>query len=370
MNTQKTYKRIGIITYHRAINYGAVLQAYALQKKIKELGAECVILDYRNQKLENKHKKKGFFDCKKIKDFANYLLLAKNHNTKYDKFRKFAKNYLEISEPLYSLNDLKAIEEKYDRFITGSDQVWNYKINDMDVAYFLDFTKEKSKKATYAASFGISSIPNEYRQRYYNLLRDFDNILIREKQGVDIIRELLCKEAKVVLDPTLLVSKEEWYSLAKGNQFNRKKYILVYAFGGSKYIMDLAKNISKQTGYQIICISNTYKKSINTKYVKSAGPEEFLGLFKNAEYIVTNSFHGTAFSINFNKQFFTELLPESHGTNSRLQDILDLFDLRHRQILSSNINISDTQIDYSKVNKILTTERKKSLSYLERIVCC
>ncbi|WP_415840043.1 polysaccharide pyruvyl transferase family protein, partial [Paenibacillus endophyticus] len=130
----------------------------------------------------------------------------------------------------------------------------------------------------------------------------------------------------------------------------------------------LAKNLSMMTGYKIIAISSTYRKSKNVRYIKTAGPEEFLGLFKNAEYIVTNSFHGTAFSINFNKQFFTELLPNSVGTNSRMEDILDLFDLRNRQILSSDSSVANFPIDYSKVNQILEIEREKSINLLKDIL--
>lgn len=369
MDTEANNKIIGIITFHRAINYGAILQTYALQKKIKELGVKCVIIDYRNKKLENRHKKIKFSDCKNMKDFIRYLLLSKNHNIKYDKFREFANKHFEVSTPFYSLKDLREAEKKYDTFITGSDQVWNYQINDMDAAYFLEFTKDKSKKASYAASFGVSNIPNEYKQKYFELLNDFEYILVREKQGADIIRELLSREAQVVLDPTLLLSKEEWHSVAKeGYSAVDGKYILIYAFGGSKNIWNLAENISKKTGYKIVCIANTYKKSINIKYIKSAGPEEFLGLFKNAEYVITNSFHGTAFSINFNKQFFTEMLPDTMGVNSRIEDILDLFRLDNRIITSSDASVIDILINYNEMNEILETERKKSMALLKNLI--
>jgi len=192
--------------------------------------------------------------------------------------------------------------------------------------------------------------------------------LIREKQGADIIRELLSRESQLVLDPTLLISKEEWHSLAKENYSVSERYILVYAFSGSKNIMDFAKNISKKTGHKIVWISNTYKKSMNIKYVKSAGPEEFLGLFINAEYIITNSFHGTAFSINLNKQFFTEMLLDTSGVNSRLEDILELFGLENRIVTSCDAGIIDTPIDYKEVNRILETEREKSVSLLRSTI--
>ena len=361
-------EKIAIITYQRAINYGAILQAYALQTKIKEFGNYCEIIDYRNEKLENRHKKKKFSECKSIKDLIKYYLLYKNTNKKYDKFREFSDKYLDLSSPMHSRKDLIKNESKYDVFITGSDQVWNYKINGMDSVFFLDFVKNKSKKRSYAASFGLSEIPQEYRQAYTDLLSDFNSILIRENKGAKIIKELLSKESSVVLDPTMLLSKERWLTLINNTQNSNDKYILVYAFGGSQNIKDLALNISHKTGYKILWINNTYKHSAKIRYIKSAGPEEFLSLFNNAEYIITNSFHGTAFSINFNKQFFTELLPESTGVNSRLEDILDLFDLKERRVLSSDASVIESQIDYEKVNIKLEEERTKSISLLKHAI--
>lgn len=367
MNKGEKKRTIGIITYHRAINYGAILQLYALQKKIKDLGAKSVVIDYRNKKLENNHKKMKLSECKKVKDFARYLFLSKHYNNKYDKFRNFSSRYFSLSEPFYNALEIKEKEKKYYRFITGSDQVWNYKINGMDTTYLLDFVRDKNKKASYAASFGVKKIPEEYRQKYKDLLKDFSFLSVREKQGAQLLKDLISREAEVVLDPTLLLSKEEWYNLAKKSFKPHLKYILVYAFGRSSNIFNLANHISKKTGYKIVYISNTYNKNLKIYYVKSAGPEEFLDLFKNAEYIITNSFHGTAFSINFNKQFFIEMLPESLGVNSRLEDLLKLFGLQNRIITSSDADIIN-EINYEKVNTILEIEREKSINFLKNII--
>lgn len=360
--------KIGIITYQRAINYGAILQAYALQNTIKELGYHCEIIDYRNAKLEDRHEKITFALNKGIKDLLKYFLLGREFNKKHDKFREFADRYLNLSNPMYSKEDLIAKEMEYDLFITGSDQVWNYNINGMDSIYFLDFVNDKSKKKSYAASFGLSKIPVELRKAYKDLLFDFDSILIREKQGADIIRDLISKESSVVLDPTMLISKYKWLRLINNTSYSNDKFILVYAFGGSEKIKDLALNISERTGYRVLWISNTYKYSNKIKFIKSAGPEEFLSLFKDAEFVITNSFHGTAFSINFNKQFFTELLPESTGVNSRLEDILELFELQDRKITSSNAKVIESQVNYDKVNIKLEEERKKSMSLLKDVI--
>lgn len=359
-------KKVGIITYHRAINYGAILQTFALQTILKEIGVECKVLDYRNEKLEEIHKKRTLTDCKSFKSFIMFLILPNLYNLKYDKFREFSDKYLELSSKIDTSENFAIHENEYDFFITGSDQVWNYKINDGDSVYFLNFVKEKLKKKTYAASFGLSTIPDEYKPIYKELLSDFDSILVREKQGARIIDDLLLKKAFIVLDPTMLLSKKQWidkFELYKKEFFTNEKYILVYAFSGSTHIKELAINISNKTGYKIFWIKSTYRKNPRIKYIKLAGPKEFICLFNNAEYIITNSFHGTVFSIVFNKQFFTELLPKNTGVNSRLENILDMFDLNDRRVVSTNPDIIDSRIDYDSVDLKLEEERKSQLYY-------
>lgn len=361
-------KKIGIITFHRAINYGALLQTYALHKKIKDLGFDNEILDYRNQVLEKKHKKMKLSISNGIKGILKYLLIARNHNTKHNKFREFTKKYIKMSEPLNSLDDIKKIESQYSKFITGSDQVWNYNITNFDKTYFLQFTRNNSKKNAYAASFGISKIPNDLVNDYKNLLKGFNIISIREEKGAEIIRNLINKDVDTVLDPTMLIDKNQWFKLADDKLYKNEKFILIYGFGGSSNIINFAKNLSKKTGYKIVHITSSFKKIKGVIYEQSVGPEEFLGLFKNAEFIITNSFHGTAFSINFNKQFFIELLPASTGVNSRLEHILNLFDLNDRLITSTVVNNYKEQIDYTYVNKILTKEKEKSIKILKKIL--
>lgn len=182
-----------------------------------------------------------------------------------------------------------------------------------------------------------------------------------------MVKDLINREAELVLDPTLLLNKQDWESIARDYD-NKKEYILLYAFGNSPTIKTFVEDLSRRTGCEIVYISYSLIKRINAKYEKYVGPLEFLGLFKNARYVVTNSFHGTCFSINFNKDFFLEMLPESQGVNSRLENILDLFDLRSRQIINgenANINIS---IDYQKVNEKLLVERRRSLDFLHKIL--
>ena len=365
--TRTGKRKIATIAFHRAINYGALLQVFALQKKIEELGGECTVLDYRSPPLEIENKKMVLSDCKYMKDYIRYIFFSKNNIAKYDELREFAKHYLNISKPYYNIKDLKKDAGNYDIFITGSDQVWNSNITDGDPAYFLDFVTDVRKKNAYAASFGFSDIPIELKTFYYGKLKNFKNISTREKQGAKIIKDLLSINTPVVLDPTLLVKKEEWYSLAEDYK-SKKDYILIYAFGGSANIMEFAKNLAKKTNCKIVSIANPYFNKLGFYYEKKAGPERFLGLMKNARYVITNSFHGTVFSINFNKEVFVEMLPKEQNVNSRLENALDLFDLKDRQVLNTDVFIVNKKIDFSKVNRILEIERRRSMEFLEKII--
>jgi hypothetical protein len=171
----------------------------------------------------------------------------------------------------------------------------------------------------------------------------------------------------MVLDPTLLLSRQDWEFVSE-NYSGESNYILIYMFGNSPTVKKFAEGLSQNSGCKILYISNSWIRRINAKYVRCLGPAEFLGLFKNARYIITNSFHGTCFSINFNKDFFLEMLPESAGVNSRLENILDLFDLRSRQIINGENDNIFQPIDYEKVNKQLLAERQRSLDFLHKII--
>jgi len=367
MGNYNERQRVGILTFHRAINYGALLQAYALQEALKKMGCLPEIIDYRSPVLESQHLEARLSNCQNAKDIARFIFYAKHQNRKMKIFRDFSAANLNLSDVYENTEQLRKISLEYDKFICGSDQVWNHRITDFDRNYFLDFIEDIAKKNSYAASFGISSIPPEHVNEYRNLLKGFNHISVRENQGRKIINELVNREAELVLDPTLLLSKQDWESIAADYK-KKKNYILLYMFGNSLTMKTFVENLARQTGCEIVLISYSVIKRINATYEKSVGPAEFLGLFQNARYVVTNSFHGTCFSLNFNKDFFLEMLPESQGVNSRLENILDLFDLRSRQIISGeNANTRKT-IDYGEVNKRLLVERQRSLDFISKII--
>jgi len=359
--------KYGILTFHRALNFGAVLQTYALQKAICKLSKQSEILDYRCSDIENNYKP---FSISKIFHIRSFLLGFLNNKISISnakKFRNFTKKFIICSNKAYNKkDDLHNIQNLYTKLIVGSDQVWNYVCTNFDTAFFLDFVSDNKKRNSYAASFGFNQVPRAYRDKYKNLLSGFDKISVREKQGADIIKDLLGLNVPVVLDPTLLLSQEEWEMVS--TMPSKKGYILIFVIVESDSIFEFAEKLSKQTGWEILYINDRIFKRNKVTNICSIGPNEWIGYFLNARYIVTNSFHGTAFSINFGKNFFVELLPHPAIANSRLENILDTFNLRSRQIIDCNNENILNDIDYTDTKEKLKIEREKSMAFLKSIV--
>jgi hypothetical protein len=360
---------VGIITFHRAINYGALLQVYALQTSVEKLGCNCEVIDYHSNCIDRHYNKLVLSKCKGFKNLAKFFLYARAQNSKYDKFHSFSNRYLHLSSVCKNHNDLSLISSCYDFLISGSDQVWNHNLTDFDAAYFLSFEEDSRKKKAYGASFGILDIPEEKIDDYRRFLKGYSYITVREKQGEKIVKNLTGNAVGVVLDPTLLLGKDEWNQIAA--EIRERDYILIYSFGLSMTMKRFVEGLSKRTGFRVIFLPAYYsvRDRIDASYVKNAGPEEYLAFFKNARYVVTNSFHGIVFSLKYNKQFFIEKL---EGTlkerNTRFDSLLDLLDLHDREIINGeNCNI-DEPINYTRVNGILEQERMKSMAYLERLV--
>lgn len=351
-------KKIGVLTFHKAINYGAILQTYALyyilSKKYK-----VGVINYISKKLENDYRVK--FRYKLLKAFYKTDYIVKK-----EKFEKFSDKYLKLTDELRGKSELKEQCRDYDFVITGSDQVWNYTITNTDMTYLLNFV-EPMKRLSYAASFGVSEIPNDLKEIYRKLLSKFKYITVREKQGQRIIKELCNIDVPVVLDPTLLLNKNEWERICD-NKINRKKYILFYCLRKSKKLFDFAKKLKEDTGLDIIYLNPRRKHSFGRCSAAKAGPEEFVELFLNAEYVVTNSYHGTIFSINFNKKFVVDLDTKEGNTNSRVEGILDIFDLNTRIVDSVDLSKMYNNIDYNKINEKINYLRKRSISILFNMV--
>lgn len=359
--------RVGIMTFHRAANYGAVLQAYALRRTIEKLGADCEIIDYRSDTVEAPYKPYSLSNCRTPKDLLKYLLYAGSVNSKLGKFEDFLIRDTKLSTPCYSKEDLAQLSKQYDHVFCGSDQVWNYNITGFDGAYFLNFVDNQMKKNSYAASFGIDSIPEPQQETYRDLLKSFNHLSVREENAKVIIKDLTGKEAVTTLDPTLLLDQEEWSEISSGYRKDNG-YILTYHFTLTDSMKSFIKDLSAKKGLKIVSLTHSIKNPLHAELAKDAGPSEFVGLFKNAEYVVTNSFHGTIFSLIFRKDFFLEMLPPPWKVNSRLINILNIFDLHSREILNGKNPDFDKPVDYNRVEERILAERAKSIEYLQNIL--
>ena len=262
-------------------------------------------------------------------------------------------------------DDLKGIEKEYDVFIVGSDQVWNPKITNNDANYFLDFLENDEKKYSYAASFGISKWEDSYMLDIKKLLKSFKLISVREKTAKNIIYSKLERKIFVNIDPVFLLTKDNWMNFVNKSITKQKEYILVYTVGNPKYVYEYAKNLSKKYNYEILNIR--YKISLKNKSLNightlyDIGPDEFVSLVANAKCIVTNSFHATAFSIIFNKDFYLEL-PDK--LSSRIEDLCISLGIK----LDNNEIKEMINLDWKNINYRLENKRKESLEYIDKII--
>ena len=379
-NTVKKLKKIGTLTFHNCDNYGAVLQAYALQQVLLEMGFDTEIIDYTRDNLSDTFhmfmtkiistlKGKPDRQLYSTKEFFE-MVFHGDGNSKdiHESFVRFRKEHFICSKPV-NKRTIKTIEKEYDYIIVGSDQIWNCGRVNLEPTYMLDFVSNNRKKVSYAASFGISEIPEKYKETYCRLLAKFAHISVREKQGVSLIKMLTGKEAAWVLDPTLLLGKDDWRKIVDRCVKKEKHYILVYHLGESNRIREIANKLSSETGLPIRFVRKQKSKT-DSAVVKGVSPTEWVALFLKADYVITSSFHGVAFSINFNKQFYA-VKPEDRirqAMQSRLADILDRMELSSRYIESfDEIELGRT-IAYDKVNCMLDDLRKMSKEYLRKVL--
>ena len=363
-------KTVGIITLHRTTNYGSVLQAYALQEKIKSLGHEVKIIDYRPSRYTMLSMLKGLknkTELLKKNPFARLaarIIIFPSYLLRFRTFKKFVNRYLNLTEDSYiDEDDFGNKLPVFDIYCTGSDQVWNSDWNGkIDKPLFLNFAPDNSKKISYAASFGKEKLDDREIKETERLLQRYDKISVRELSGQKILKNLGINKSKCVLDPTLLLNGNEWKKIAS-KKFQNEEYILVYNLNRNKKIHDYAVKLSNKTGLKIKYITyqahDFYKKG---KMYCNTSVENYLALIANAKYVVTDSFHGVAFSINFNRDFMV-VYPEKFS--ARLKSILEITGLSGRVASEDSLELSGENIDYKKVNQIIDGERKKSMKFLE-----
>lgn len=359
-------KKVGIITYHFARNYGAVLQCYALQKFIGNQGYQVEILNYKTHKQEQNNslfnKRKGIKNI--VMNIALYPFKSKRI-IKDKKFEEFIQKEMNCTNRIYSLEELKnkINDEGFKYIISGSDQVWNPRIGDFEDAFFFPF-KCAAKKISYAASIGGATL--EELDNYKKWINDFENISVREETTSKILNSILEKKVKVVLDPTMLLNNDEWKIVEDDVE---EEYMLCYFINKSNFKegFKIAKKIAKQRRLKIKIINARFSlNSFRKGTIVDAGPIDFIRLMKKASFICTDSFHGTIFSIIFNKPFLS-IDRKDNKNDTRKSDLLKKLSLEDRLIRIPNdekINIKDTKqedID-GRLNKI----REDSINFLKK----
>lgn len=346
--------RVGILTFTHTINFGASLQAYALQETIRSFGADAEIIEYTNKEIERKEKNLGFKKLS-VKGLVREFIMGPGLRKKTKAFDDYESTHIN-SGKLLNNTSFNEVNSYYDLFITGSDQVWNMSIINEDWHYFLDFVTDNNKIVSYAPSFGNVPFPRQYYTKAAELLMRFRALSVREVYGKKLIHEICGRESQVVLDPTLLLDKVEWQERISFVP-TMKNYILVYFPHNKKRVFDFVKRLKQKTGLPVVYLSISPKIQLGTKTIYDASPDEFLGWILHADYVVTGSFHGTAFSLNFGKQFYYE----PSGEGSRIDNIVKLCGAEDRSIETSDL---DSIIDYGIVQKKLGVLRKESKSWL------
>ena len=354
--------KAGILTFSNALNPGAVLQAFSLYSALEEAGHEAALIDYRCPAIEAMHAPRPVFK-------AGTPLKARVYNIFYNtvflprrlRYRNFIKRMRQVGP--YTKKTIAQLDGKEDLFITGSDQVFNLKLTGFDTAYYLDFVT-KGKKTSFAA--GAGTLGPEDADTAARLLSSFDHVSVREEYAARQLEKMCGVNAEVVPDPVFLHSGEEWKKLLNIKEDNKEKYVLIYSLYEMDILYDIAALAAKKYGLKTVLITRTLRPRRKVdEVVKNAGPREFLSLIANASYVVTNSFHGSAFSVIFGKSFNTFV---SNKTSPwRIEELLEECGVPDRAVRIGSTGLVTDKADAEALKETAGRLRRRGLDYLEKI---
>ena len=380
-------KKVGIVSCYFKHNYGSMLQAYATQQVLDNMQIENETINVdKNIDFENGKKKyymtqivnfsflKSKFGMVKLKfDKKFNKELGKNINIRDLKYKEFEKKF-KLTKPYKTYSELTEKCKEYSDVIVGSDQLW-LPVNVVADYYTLNWVPNDINKISLATSFGVSSVPQKYKNEYSKFLNRINNLSVREISGVKLVNELSDNKATLVCDPTLLLTKEEWRTIQENNPIIEGKYILCYFLGNNIEHRRFAEKLKKKTGYKIVSLNHAdeyvkYSDIFADETPYNIGPAEWINLIRNAQYVCTDSFHGTVFSLINNVNFFTFERYSSKNskisTNSRIYSLLEIVDLKNR-ILDGTENVEEVinlKINFEKVNDKLAKFRNESKEFL------
>lgn len=365
-------KKIGILTFHNAHNYGAVLQAYALKTKLNRMGYEASVLNYRNKYIAKTYRKVLHIDFwkrdilpsrwgKVIREIRDVFYGLPEWQRQWKVFEEFiAGKLLDGDSKQLSLEEVAGRDCAV--YVLGSDQIWARELtHGMDPAYFGQFAPEK-EKISYAASVPNGSIPENEKPYFKEYLQSLSHISVREEKLAEAIRELTGREVETVIDPTLLLEREDYQSLLYEKPLKQGDYVFAYFVVENEALSRCAKKVAELMNCELVELH--YKKTPQIRgknMVFDAGPSEFLTYIRDAKMVVTNSFHGTVFSILFQKKFYSV-----YKENGRIENLLGFLGLSDRHIKDEAEILLEKEIDYAQSESRLQEYRQKSVEFLER----
>ena len=365
-------KKVAILTWLNNGNYGSMLQAYALQSFIRQNGYDVEDIDYNastKAKLINWAQNRNSISLFKEKFDMKFAKRKCKEAYKFDdrdkKFNEFKNKYIKTTKIYSNPNDLKELIGKYDAYICGSDQIWSPKL--MNPVFYYSFLPNNSYKIAYAPSFGVSKIEGRKRNQIKKYLESFNHISVREDKGKEILKDIIGEDYPIVLDPTLLINKDEWIELAKDNH-EKEKYILCYFLTPNDKYINKVKDFAKKENLKVKIIT-TPVGPFNTGFeeIIDVGPNEWLGYIKNAECVFTDSFHGCIFSLIYKKQFylFKRFSDNSKSSqNSRIYNLSKIFKFEDRIVDEKATIDAKKKIKYENIENIMDVESKKSKEWI------
>lgn len=382
-------KKVGLVTCYFKHNYGSMLQAYATQRILDDNNIPNETINIEKNRDFSNGKKKYYlsqltnFNFIKTKSGMIKLKFYKKINKELGnnigirdkKYEEFKNKYFNLTKDYTTYEELtKLCKKKYSDVIVGSDQLW-LPVNVVADYYTLNFVPDEVNKIAYATSFGVSSVEDKYHKLYKKFLNRINFLSTREETGVKLVEKLSNNTAKLVCDPTLLLSKEEWNTIVSKKRIIKDKYILCYFLGKTIEHRKFAEHLREETGYKIVSLNHAdeyvkYSDKFADITPYDIGPSEWINLIQNAEYICTDSFHGTVFSLINNKIFFSFRRYNSNNkisTNSRIDTLLNLVDVSSERILTGTENVKkvlNLKINYNKVNKKLDNIRNECKNWL------
>lgn len=361
--------KIRTITCHNVYNYGAALQAHALMSYLTKLGHDVKVIDYmppyirKNLSLWSIGPRWNRNLFIKLAFYAYVVPIRLRQKKARKKFLQFNQDFLKLTQRYNSYEELVSNPPEADVYFCGSDQIWNTQINNgLDPAFYCDFG-HSNIRASYAASFSISELPNADKAFVKSELNKLKFISVREKSGLHILEDLGIGNGVVVSDPVFLKSRSEWLEMCYRPKY--ESYILVYDQENNATIRDLAVYLSNKENKPIVAFKDLYPRRYADYQERYAGPIDFISLIAHADVIITNSFHCMAFSIIMNKNFY--VVPRTHQkVNSRMSDFLNYLNISDHLVRNQSEMEKSKQIDYVSVNLAIEHLRKYSEAYIEQ----